>query len=71
MKYGMEKGPRRHATAPTQPPMPRSLMNILPTVEPPFYGQPESKRGGAGTYRQVSPDPRKTHQPQPKARGVC
>ena len=45
-------------------------MNILPTVEPPFYEQPEAKRGGAGTYRQVSPDPRRPHSPKAKVQGV-
>jgi hypothetical protein len=29
------------------------------------------KRGGAGTYRQVSPDPHTTHNPKPKVQGVC
>jgi hypothetical protein len=42
----MSKKGRATNTPLTQPPMPRSLMNILPTVEPPFYGQPEAKRGG-------------------------
>jgi hypothetical protein len=46
-------------------------MNILPTVEPPFYGQPEAERGGTGTYRQVSPDPHNTHFPKAKVQGVC
>jgi hypothetical protein len=46
-------------------------MNILPTVELPFYGQPEAKRGGTGTNRQVSPDPRTTHSPKALAQGVC
>jgi hypothetical protein len=29
------------------------------------------KRGGTGTYRQVSPDPRTTHRPKPEIQGVC
>jgi len=29
------------------------------------------KRGGTGTYRQVSPDPRTTHVPDRKVQGVC
>jgi hypothetical protein len=36
-------------------------MNILPKIE----------RGGAGTYRQVSPDPHTTHSPKAKVQGVC
>jgi hypothetical protein len=29
------------------------------------------KRGGTGTRRQASPDPRTTHSPRPKSQGVC
>jgi hypothetical protein len=29
------------------------------------------KRGGAGTRRQASPDPRTVHSPRPKSQGVC
>jgi len=46
-------------------------MKILLQVEAHLYGHSQAKRGGTGTRRQASPDPRTTHSPQPKVQGVC
>jgi hypothetical protein len=46
-------------------------MKILPEAEAQLYGRPEAKRGGTGTRRQASPDPRTAHGPKPKIQGVC
>ena len=35
------------------------------------YGRIIEKRGGTGTYRQVSPGPHRPHSPKPKIQGVC
>jgi hypothetical protein len=41
---------------------------MIPKAE---YQRTAEKRGGAGTYRQVSPNPRTTHSPKPKIQGAC
>jgi hypothetical protein len=47
-------------------------MKILPEVEPRRNGEFNvEKRGGTGTRRQASPDPRTTHSPNRKIQGVC
>jgi hypothetical protein len=46
-------------------------MEILPEVEPRLYGQSEVKRGGSGPAAKLTPDPRTTHKPNQKIRGVC
>ncbi len=51
--------------------LPRSLMKILPEVEPRLYGQSETKRGGTGTAAKLTPDPRTTHSPKAIVQGVC
>jgi hypothetical protein len=46
-------------------------MRILPEVEARLQGQSQAKRGGTGTRRQASPDPRHPHSPKAKVQGVC
>jgi hypothetical protein len=46
-------------------------MKILTEVKARLYGQSETKRGGTGTRRQASPDPRTEHSPEPEIQGVC
>jgi hypothetical protein len=41
---------------------------MIPKAE---YRRTVEKRGGTGTRRQASPDPRTTHRPKPEIQGVC
>jgi hypothetical protein len=44
---------------------------MIPKAEPQRTGETSAeKRGGTGTNRQASPDPRTTHSPR-KIQGVC
>ncbi len=45
-------------------------MNSVAGVKVRLYGQPETKRGGTGTARKASPDPRTTANLKQKARVV-
>ena len=46
-------------------------MKILTRVEARRIGHPEDAKGGAGSYRQVRPNPHNnTHNPKPKIQGV-
>jgi hypothetical protein len=46
-------------------------MKILAEVKARLYRQSEAKRGGTGTHRQVSPDPRRLHSPKLESPGTC
>jgi hypothetical protein len=45
---------------------------MIPRAEPQRTGETSAeKRGGTGTRRQASPDPRRPHSPKAKIQGVC
>lgn len=45
---------------------------IIANTQPQRIGEMRiEKRGGTGTRRQASPDPRTTHNPRAEAEGVC
>jgi hypothetical protein len=72
MRLRQRRGRARPRVSSRIQPQPQESELIIANTQPQRIGEMRiEKRGGTGTRRQASPDPRTTHNPRAEAEGVC